>query len=266
MLRKLIFILGLSLLSFITHAQESAKPWLGVAIEKGINGVRVEKALPDTPALNAGILPMDEIIKVDQTAVKTPRELVEVITNKGIGNTVKVELLRDGKKVIKSITLVGRPDMLDVAKKALMNKIAPAIKAKAIKGYNKNEFDLSAHKGEVIIIEFWATWCPACVSSYPRLIEFSKKYKNIKIVTITNEPAKKVKKFLDKNPHKIPGLSDSQIIYLISGTGVDDIGQKYYSSSIPMFVLINKAGKVEDLTVGAGKMLEEILSKAVKIQ
>ena len=258
---SLIFIAPINL----AKAQQSAKPWLGVAIDKGEKGVKVEKALPDTPALKAGILPLDEIIKVDESKVTTPRELIDAVTNKGIGHTVTVEILRKGKKLVKKITLVGRPEMLEVAKKALVNKTAPNFKAKVIKGLDSQEFELSAQKGSVVILDFWATWCPPCIASYPQLIEFAKKYKKVKVVAISNEPVKKIKKFIGKNPNKIKGLKDSPLIYLQNQKGAKDIGQLYYSNSIPMFVLIDKLGNVVDITVGGGVMLEAILQKALQL-
>lgn len=262
---SLIFYLVIICNSVGAMAQQSAKPWLGVRIDEGKTGVLVEGALPDTPASNSGIQAFDEIIKIDDTQTRTPRELIQAVTSKGIGHKVRVELIRGNKKIVKTITLVGRPDMLNVAKKALLGKAAPSFQANVIKGFNSKKIDLSQFKGELVLLDFWATWCPACVASYPRVIEFAKKYKKVKVIAISNEPSKVIRKFLDKNSVKINGLKNSGIVYIKSEQGKENIGQKYYSNSIPMFVLINKKGIVEDLTVGGGAMLEAILNKAVKL-
>src|SRR5437016_3158019 len=37
-------------------------------------------------------------------------------------------------------------------------------------------FDLSAQKGKVVILDFWATWCPPCKVEIPWFIEFQSKY------------------------------------------------------------------------------------------
>jgi thiol-disulfide isomerase/thioredoxin len=35
---------------------------------------------------------------------------------------------------------------------------------------------VKAHKGEVVLVDFWATWCPPCVESFPHLVELHRKY------------------------------------------------------------------------------------------
>jgi thiol-disulfide isomerase/thioredoxin len=61
--------------------------------------------------------------------------------------------------------------------------------------------DVQASKGKkVIVVEFWATWCPPCRSSIPHLSELQHKYKsqNVEFIGITNEEnMQTVKKFVD---------------------------------------------------------------------
>jgi thiol-disulfide isomerase/thioredoxin len=261
---KLITILITLLLSLNLMAQDSARPWLGVAIEEGKNGILVTNALADTPAQKAGIKSQDEIIKIDGKIVKTPRQLVDEVTSKGIGYTVAVELLRDGKTVKKQITLVGRPDLLDVAKKALLNKPAPDFEAEIVKGRDGDKFKLADQKGKVTLLEFWATWCPACVASYPRLTEFAIENKGkIDVITITSDEKKVIKKFLGKHSKKVPAMKKAPIVYLKTARGEGDVGNEYFANSIPMFVLLNKKNEVIALDVGGGSILEGMLKKAL---
>lgn len=52
--------------------------------------------------------------------------------------------------------------------------IAPNFELPNIEGQN---FRLSDHKGEIIVIDFWTTWCPPCVRSMPELNELFTRYK-----------------------------------------------------------------------------------------
>ena len=66
---------------------------------------------------------------------------------------------------------------------------APALTLKDIKG---RTFRLSDHKGKVVLINFWATWCPPCRAEIPDLIKLQRQYgsSGLQIVGITDPPEK----------------------------------------------------------------------------
>lgn len=245
--------------SLFAQALTSVRPWLGVAIEKGSKGVKVKSVFPETPAANAGIMANDEITSISGIKIKTPEELIQEVMNKGVGYSVKVEFQREGRNESREMTLVIMPDMLDMIKKKLLNKPAPNFSAIDVRN-PKKKLTLKKFLGKPIILEFWATWCPACVASSPRLLEFSKSNKDkIQILSFSSEKVDVIKKYLSKID-KISGKKNNHIIYLQS----DDLQiiREYMASSIPMFILIDKSGNIVDLNLGAGSVLEAILSKA----
>ncbi len=249
------------LLSSLAWSQSitAVRPWLGVAIEKGEKGVRVKNALPDTPAQKAGIMAGDEVLTVAGRAVHSPEEMIAEIGNKGVGFTVKIEFLRKGVVLSKDITLVIMPDMLALIKKKLLNRPVPDFEAVVVQG-KKTKFQMKNQIGRVTILEFWATWCPACNAAVPRLLQFAKEFEGkIDIVSLTTEETPAIKKFLGK-VETVLKKDDNPIMYLQNTDG--KVSNEFMASSIPMFVLIDKKGVVVDLDLGTGSVMENIFSKA----
>ncbi len=59
-------------------------------------------------------------------------------------------------------------------------------------------------RGKVLVVEFWATWCPPCRTTIPHLNKLHKKYGDKKVIIcgITNENASTVQKFMKSTPMK----------------------------------------------------------------
>lgn len=63
-----------------------------------------------------------------------------------------------------------------------------------------NAFNLDDLKGNILILNIWATWCKPCIAEFESLEKVREKFKdkNIKIVAVSNEDLKLINSFLDK--------------------------------------------------------------------
>ncbi|MGW9685704.1 TlpA family protein disulfide reductase [Flagellimonas sp. 2504JD1-5] len=97
-----------------------------------------------------------------------------------------------------------------------------------------NQINLESNKGQVILVNLWATWCPPCVAELPSIEKLYQDYgKKVKFVLVTSESHEKVMKFLQKKNYDLPVyLERSQIPY------------ELMSGSIPATYIINKSGKI----------------------
>jgi thiol-disulfide isomerase/thioredoxin len=232
---------------------EQAKPWLGVAIDPGKTGVLVKDVIPGTPAEEYGLKAGDEIVAVEGKAVKDPKELIQAVQSQGVGTTVTVRYLRGGTAEDKKIKLVARPDQLELVRKALVGKPAPAFALEVVHG--KEPGSLDKLKGRPVLVEFWATWCPACRQTHARLSELARTEKELAVVAISDEDAADIKAYADRVKPDFTLLRDAK----------QETQGKWMVSAIPMLVVIDRKGDVAFATIGAGSYLEEAIAAAKKL-
>ncbi len=118
---------------------------------------------------------------------------------------------------------------------------APDFTLNNIKG---EEVSLSDYKGKVVIIDFWATWCPPCRKGIPDLISLQNEYKdNVKVIGISldRENTKAgVPDFVDKMGINYP------VVYF-NDKVINDFGGV---SAIPTTFIVDQDGNIVKKIVG----------------
>ena len=123
---------------------------------------------------------------------------------------------------------------------------APDFEAKALDGTTVKLSDL---KGKVVLLDFWATWCPPCVASIPHLRELQQKYADKGLVVIgmsLDTERRDVEIFMKKNP----------IPYKVVLTP-RELSQTYKVSSIPRIFVIDREGNIKGDFLGFTKQVGE---------
>jgi cytochrome c biogenesis protein CcmG/thiol:disulfide interchange protein DsbE len=231
----------------------AGRPWLGIAIDQGKKGVLIKGVMPKTPAEGAGFAVGDELLTIDKKIVKEPSELIAIIQSTGFGQAVSVELLRNGKTIKKTLKLVVKPDELQLLRDRLVGKEAPSFSLEVIKG--KESGDSKKLAGRVAVIEFWATWCPACRATHPRLSEFALANPSIAVLAISDEETSALSAYVKQIDPKFTVLRDAEA----------KTPAEWMASAIPMISIIGKDGQVKFVSVGAGEATEEALNMAVNL-
>lgn len=114
---------------------------------------------------------------------------------------------------------------------------------------NGAEKKLSEYKGKVILLNFWATWCPPCRKELPDLSAISSelKDKDFKMIGISVDDNQEVlNDFLKKNNLSYTIIFEpSELITLYMTTA----GQK--DNVVPQTYIIDKKGKVVEAIMGS---------------
>jgi cytochrome c biogenesis protein CcmG/thiol:disulfide interchange protein DsbE len=103
---------------------------------------------------------------------------------------------------------------------------------------------LSALKGKVVLLDFWATWCTGCKEEMPWFMEFQKKYKERGLaavgVALDEEGWQRVRPYVMEHP----------INYAIVVGDVALANRFGVTTALPVTLLIDRAGRIAQLHVG----------------
>lgn len=102
---------------------------------------------------------------------------------------------------------------------------------------------LSDFRGQVVVLDFWATWCGTCKELAPILAEIEEKYasRGVKVIGINQRQRKSVvEDFAKRNNYKAQILLDSN----------GAVSAKYGATALPMVVIIDREGNVRETIRG----------------
>jgi len=158
-----------------------------------------------------------------------------------------------GARDVASIPAAGEVDMPALA---MVGKPAPDFTLKDLNGKDVKFSDL---RGNVLVFDFWATWCPPCVAAMPGLNELAHEFKDqgVKIVGINADEEKElVAGFI--NSRKLTNLT----ILLDPDRKV---ATDYMSTDLlPTTMVIGKDGTVRKVITTLGSQGEKDLKAAVE--
>ncbi len=118
-------------------------------------------------------------------------------------------------------------------------------------------FSLEQHKGVVVLIDFWATWCGPChvQSKILEPIHRDFKDKGVKFFAVDlGESPETVKKFLARNPLPYPALLDPE----------DSAAERLEVYALPTLLIVDRNGRIAFLesSIVDGPTVRKVLQKA----
>ena len=128
-----------------------------------------------------------------------------------------------------------------------------------LKTLSSEEINLSKSKGKVIIINFWATWCPPCIAEMPSFQKLYDDYgSRVDFYFVSSEEIEKLQKFIQTKGYTFP-------VYLQNSESPEML----QSNSLPTTYVISKEGEIIIKEFGSAdwnsdktrKLLDELLNQ-----
>jgi len=108
---------------------------------------------------------------------------------------------------------------------------------------NGGAASLSDYEGQVVVINFWATWCPPCKAEMPGINAFYEAHKDEGLVVLAingQESEAVVQEYIDGGGFTFPVLLDE----------VGEASRLFNARSFPTTFILSKSGRIEHVQVG----------------
>ncbi len=105
------------------------------------------------------------------------------------------------------------------------------------------KLDLKEHKGEVVYLDFWASWCVPCKKSFPWMAQMQEKYKDrgLRVIAVNlDENAADADAFLKKYPVSFTIIRDPE----------GKLAERYQVEGMPTALLFDAEGKLVGRHIG----------------
>jgi peroxiredoxin len=239
----------------VAHAQS---PWIGLNLGAGtFGGAKVKSVIPGSPGDRAGIKAGDEVLSIDDAPTATPAAVIESVLTAGIGHEAHLRLV-DPKGHTRAITLTFelRPNREKLQHDTLIGHPAPDFLPVVKSG--KKLPRLSGLKGQVVVLDFFATWCGPCKESMPHIEDMHQRLgkQGVVVIGVSHEPSDVVAGAGPRFHLSYPLATDDN----------EEISGAYQVFALPTMVVIDRKGVVREVAIADTDAVDDAVAAALKVK
>lgn len=221
-------------------------PWLGVelrATDPDKAGVQIARVLPGSPAAAAHLQAGDILLRLGEANANSPADVASWVRAQKLGSSQPFSIQRGKQTHLIRAQLDGLPEFEDRLRLAFVGRKAPEISG--VVTFQGEAASLKELKGQVVVLEFWASFCGVCRFLAPVLDNWQRQYQpqGAQIVGITPDPPQK----------GMEVARQTGMTYTLASDPQAKITREYMASQIPTILILDRQGIVHDVIVGYSK-------------
>jgi len=148
-----------------------------------------------------------------------------------------------------ALTLIAgvTSDLFGISSSPLVDQAAPGFAREIVGGTGAaqhDRIDLESLRGRVVVVDFWASWCPPCRASVPALEAFATDHPEISVVGVNAEPDRSAG-FVGRAHEELGATYPT--VHDADGT----LSRSYSVTALPTLLVVGPDGVVRDAHVGA---------------
>ncbi len=148
-----------------------------------------------------------------------------------------------------AVTLIAgvTSDLFGISSSPLVDQLAPGFAREIVGGTGAAEhdrIDLTNLRGRVVVLDFWASWCPPCRASVPALEAFAAQHPEISVVGVNTESDRSAG-FVARAHAELSATYPT--VHDADGT----LSSAYRVTALPTLLVVGPDGVVRDAHVGA---------------
>lgn len=218
--------------------------WLGAALSEGRPdqpGALVKAVVPRSPAARGDLRRGDLIVSADGTAVSSVHGFIRWVRERPAGSRIRLGVNRNRATRLIAVELTGVPSDDDLLRMQFVGLPAPELQELALV-QGPLPASLSALRGQVVVVEFWASWCAACQALVPLLNGWLTRYgdQGLSLIAISVESADESRLAVRQLGIEYTAASDESLA----------TSKSYHGSALPTLFVIDQSGTVQDVMVG----------------
>lgn len=253
---KIVSYAALSIAILVGGTAAAEPPWVGLQLTAGtFGGAKVKAVVPGSPGEHAGIHAGDEVLTIDDKPTPTPQAVIDTVLRGGVGHHARLRLV-DPKGHTRTIALTyeERPDRESLQRNALVGRPAPDFVPDVRAGAKLPK--LSALHGQVVVIDFFATWCGPCIEAMPHVEAMHQKLakQGLVVFGVSNESPDIVAHAAERFHLSYPLASDEK----------EDVASRYQVFALPTMVVIDRKGVVREVAVADTDAIDSAVAAALK--